>query len=475
MTPKQLKQALREDEELNIWKGKQAIMAKPPKITQISNANWSYIRNRLYLLNRQMQERIGYYENGRRPKANIHFHSQKRNRKGIKNLTHNKREGRECDYFLDLKDREENEFWEAESNINLEEFDKKVRDDYMAFHKRKMPYNAKTSSEAIVNLDNRYTSIESILNALDSLNIPMKPLHISIHRDEGRGKNPLTQEIEKNYHAHIVFANYDFNTHRTLQRTIHKNEFRNFSQKLAKALRMEYNKKYLGNGKKVASSPNPRHLNRYQLEHRTNNNALRAIDLLKEKELEDFKNSYQFKSMIENTQKKEKERNFVRNLVSKSSKQIEQDLIKDFQELQDLRVNNANLDKYCEIKGIWELESNLFNGFDSVYSIKPILNYAKNTPQDKLAQELAQAIDEKKELEAEYELKREQRRKEAEAKQREQEKQQAEAKAKNAEQERIKAQQEREAKERWEAKLKELKERQAIRKEIKPKDRGMDR
>lgn len=475
MTPAQLRQKLREEEELNIWKGKKVITAKPPKVTQISMANWSYLRNRLCLLDRQTQERIGYYENGRRPKANINFHSQKRNRKGIKNLAHNKREGRECNYFLDSKDREKNEFWEAESNINLETFDKKVRDDYLAFHKRKMPYNAKTSSEAIVNLDNRYTSVESILNALDSLNMPMKPLHISIHRDEGRGKNPLTQEIEKNYHAHIVFANYDFNTHRTLQRTIHKNEFRNFSQKLAKALRMEYNKKYLKNGKVATSSPNPRHLNRYQLEHRTNNNALRAIDLLKEKELENFRDSYQFKSMIENAQKKEKERGFMRNLVSKSSKQIERELIKDFKELQDLRINNADLDKYCEIKGIWKLESSVFNGFDSVYSIKPMLNYARNTPQNKLAQELAQAIYEKKEREAEYKLKQEQIRKEAEAKKREQERQQAEFKVKKIEQERIKAQQEKEAKERLEAKIKELRDKQAARKEVKPKDMGMDR
>lgn len=296
-------------------------------------------------------------------KANINFSSSKTFKNNTKNKlnnfkkyqkflhfsqAHNKREGQECEYFLPKMQRERNEnqailqnelkpFYKLSHSFlnpyeySLKDIDAHIRQDYKNFHKRAMPYNAKPLTEAIMNLEGQHTA-QDIEKALKSLDLPLKPLHISIHRDEGH-KDNKTGKIIKNYHAHITFLNYDFKTHRTQLRTIHKAEFSKFKEKLAKALNMDFNEK----------SPNPRHLNRYQLEHRTQESGKTMLKEIRKLELEkfksdlvqEFKKESLFKSVF-----KGKER-----ILKEFQKQV-----KEFETIQELRQNNQKLDRILKEK-----------------------------------------------------------------------------------------------------------------------------
>ncbi len=276
-------------------------------------------------------------------KANINFSSSKKFKNTsakkykifLKNAKeHNERQGKECEYFLPKNKREQNEhkqiyneqsFKILNSDYDLVEIDKKIREDYKAYHKRSMPYNAKPLTEAIINLERHHNSTH-ILEALKKLNLGIEPIHISIHRDEGHKDNKTGKTI-KNYHAHIIFLNYDFKTHRTQLRKIHKNEFRNFNQKLASALNMDYNTK----------SPNPRHLNRYQLEYRTQMQGFNILQEIKKLELEKFKSE-----LVQEYNKENIFKSVFRG-YKRTVKEFEE-YVKDFQEIQELRSKNENLD-----------------------------------------------------------------------------------------------------------------------------------
>lgn len=225
-------------------------------------------------------------------KGNLHFgtranYSKRNLAKGISaKIQHNERKNeKELDYLLPENQREPNEYLELGEkqkeflkNKNLEMnfesllrgFEKEARSDYEKYHKRKMPKNSQVLQEAVLNLESHHT-IQDIKKALHDSKFPLKAVHIAIHRDEGH-KNELTGETIKNYHAHIIFRNYDFNTHRTILRGLSKQEFRECQEKLIKALGMEINQ----------DKKERRHLSRYQLQYKKEKQAKELLNALRE-------------------------------------------------------------------------------------------------------------------------------------------------------------------------------------------------
>ncbi|TKX28267.1 hypothetical protein CQA38_08450 [Campylobacter sp. MIT 12-5580] len=228
----------------------------------------------------------------RKAKGNIHFATYSRlskqsKRGGIKRiLAHNKRE-QEVSYLLPQEQREANEYTpfterqaEALKKRNIEPtqenffigYEKEIRNDYEKFHKRKMPKNSQPFVEAVLNLEAHHT-IQDIQNALKQSNFPLQAVHIAIHRDEGH-KDELTDETIKNYHAHIIFKNYDYNTHRTILRGLDKKEFSQCQQRLIKALGMQINKE----------QKSTRHLSKWQMIHRKEKQAERLLKEIRQYE-----------------------------------------------------------------------------------------------------------------------------------------------------------------------------------------------
>jgi len=112
-----------------------------------------------------------------------------------------------------------NDNWECEGHIPNAELLQKIKDDYMAFHGKKLPANATPIREAVVVLEKGRTMEQLLQGAREcEKQFGLMVRSISIHRDEGH--SPINQdgtfgEFIPNEHAHITFLWYDFETHKT--------------------------------------------------------------------------------------------------------------------------------------------------------------------------------------------------------------------------------------------------------------------
>lgn len=279
-----------------------------PKLTkeQWEELRWRVKRNKD---NPQFKEAIANISPRTNTKGNLHFGTRatysKRNRaKGVKFwIKHNHRQNEnELSYLLPKEERESNEYTPLSQNqielLNkhrleptkesyLIGYEKEMRADYKKYHGRKMPSNSQPLIEAILNLQSHHT-IADIKKALQEANMPLTAIDIAIHRDEGH-KNELTGETIKNYHAHIIFKNYNYETHRTILRTLNKKEFRECKERVIKALGMPLNKE---KKKKF-------HSTRYQLQRQKEKRA--------EQLLRDLRNYKKEQSRIKECHKQRKD------------------------------------------------------------------------------------------------------------------------------------------------------------------------
>lgn len=111
-----------------------------------------------------------------------------------------------------------------------------IYEDYKLHHGRKLNTKATPIREAVVNLNENH-KMEDLINLSQMLenDYQMKVLHIAIHRDEGHIDKDGKENI--NYHAHLVFHNYDFDKHITIKRD--KDVMRKLQTDVAKNLGME--------------------------------------------------------------------------------------------------------------------------------------------------------------------------------------------------------------------------------------------
>lgn len=225
-------------------------------------------------------------------KGNLHFattstYSKRNKAKGISfRIRHNERkEEQEPSYLLPESEREPNEFQAMKEQTKeflksqnlspdyesfLKAYEQKIKDDYKKHHNQRMQDKAQPLKEAVLNLEKHHT-INDIRKALKESNFPLQAAHIAIHRDEGY-KHELTGETIKNYHAHIIFVNYDFDKHRTILRDIRKADFCKSKERLIKALGMEIN----------AEKKAKKHLSRYQLQYKKEKIAHKLLIDLRE-------------------------------------------------------------------------------------------------------------------------------------------------------------------------------------------------
>ena len=132
-----------------------------------------------------------------------------------------------------LKNDDVNEYHRFTS---ISETRKAIYEDYKLHHGRKLNTKATPIREAVVNLNENH-KMEDLINLSQMLenDYQMKVLHIAIHRDEGHIDKDGKENI--NYHAHIVFHNYDFDKHITIKRD--KDVMRKLQTDVAKSLGME--------------------------------------------------------------------------------------------------------------------------------------------------------------------------------------------------------------------------------------------
>jgi hypothetical protein len=132
-----------------------------------------------------------------------------------------------------LKNDDVNEYHRFAS---ISETRKAIYEDYKLHHGRKLNTKATPIREAVVNLNENH-KMEDLINLSQMLenDYQMKVLHIAIHRDEGHIDKDGKENI--NYHAHIVFHNYDFDKHITIKRD--KDVMRKLQTDVAKSLGME--------------------------------------------------------------------------------------------------------------------------------------------------------------------------------------------------------------------------------------------
>ncbi len=132
-----------------------------------------------------------------------------------------------------LKNDDVNEYHRIAS---ISETRKAIYEDYKLHHGRKLNTKATPIREAVVNLNENH-KMEDLINLSQMLenDYQMKVLHIAIHRDEGHIDKDGKENI--NYHAHLVFHNYDFDKHITIKRD--KEVMRKLQTDVAKTLGME--------------------------------------------------------------------------------------------------------------------------------------------------------------------------------------------------------------------------------------------
>ena len=99
---------------------------------------------------------------------------------------------------------------------NIKTVERDIYADYLEHHGRRLNSKATPIREAVINLNENHimADVEKLCVTLQQ-EFKIQPLHIAIHRDEGH-KNDEGENIY-NYHAHVIFSNYDFQTHRSIK------------------------------------------------------------------------------------------------------------------------------------------------------------------------------------------------------------------------------------------------------------------
>ena len=260
-----------------------------------------------------------------------------------------------------LKNDDVNEYHRIAS---ISETRKAIYEDYKLNHGRKLNTKATPIREAVVNLNENHTmeDLKKLSEMLDK-DYQMKVLHIAIHRDEGHIDK--TGEEKINYHAHIVFSNYDFDKHITIKRD--KDVMRKLQTDVANCLGMERGEE---NSQKV------------RLDHRQYKRAMQEVEEktkelqreLKEVKQENTELKYSFKEMqktitsLENLTAEQKRELHSLNSKVKNEKAEYEELLK---KLDDLKQGNAP--KTNEIvlddKSIPEKEKEVLKQFTSDLTI----------------------------------------------------------------------------------------------------------
>lgn len=230
-----------------------------------------------------------------------------------------------------LKNDDVNEYHRIAS---ISETRKAIYEDYKLHHGRKLNTKATPIREAVVNLNENHTmeDLKKLSEMLDK-DYQMKVLHIAIHRDEGHIDKDGKENI--NYHAHIVFSNYDFDKHITIKRD--KDVMRKLQTDVANCLGMERGEE---NSQKV------------RLDHRQYKRAMQEVEEktkelqreLKEVKQENIELKYSFKEMqktitsLENLTVEQKRELHSLNSKVKNEKAEYEELLK---KLDDLKQDKA--------------------------------------------------------------------------------------------------------------------------------------
>ena len=217
---------------------------------------------------------------------------------------------------------------------SISETRKAIYEDYKLHHGRKLNTKATPIREAVVNLNENHTmeDLKKLSEMLDK-DYQMKVLHIAIHRDEGHIDKDGKENI--NYHAHIVFSNYDFDKHITIKRD--KDVMRKLQTDVANCLGMERGEE---NSQKV------------RLDHRQYKRAMQEVEEktkelqreLKEVKQENTELKYSFKEMqktitsLENLTAEQKRELHSLNSKVKNEKAEYEELLK---KLDDLKQDKA--------------------------------------------------------------------------------------------------------------------------------------
>jgi hypothetical protein len=184
-------------------------------------------------------------------KASINIQPSK-----ITALLHNERVF-DVEYTIDSEDK--NEYKRIQ---DLSEYLASVKDDYKAHHGRKLNTKAQPIREAVLNLNKEHnlSDVEALAEQIKE-QFGIEPLHLAVHRDEGY-KDDNGEKVY-NYHAHVVFGWYDFETHRSIK--LDKSDMRKMQDLTAKSLKMQR-----GESKEITK--------RERLNHRQYKRAMREAD-----------------------------------------------------------------------------------------------------------------------------------------------------------------------------------------------------
>ena len=239
-----------------------------------------------------------------------------------------------------------------------------IYEDYKLNHGRKLNTKATPIREAVVNLNENHTmeDLKKLSEMLDK-DYQMKVLHIAIHRDEGHIDK--TGEEKINYHAHIVFSNYDFDKHITIKRD--KDVMRKLQTDVANCLGMERGEE---NSQKV------------RLDHRQYKRAMQEVEEktkelqreLKEVKQENTELKYSFKEMqktitsLENLTAEQKRELHSLNSKVKNEKAEYEELLKKLDDLKQDKAPKTN-ESILNDKSIPEKEKEVLKQFTSDLTI----------------------------------------------------------------------------------------------------------
>lgn len=248
-----------------------------------------------------------------------------------------------------IKNDDVNEYHRIAS---ISETRKAIYEDYKLHHGRKLNTKATPIREAVVNLNENHTmeDLKKLSEMLDK-DYQMKVLHIAIHRDEGHIDKDGKEKI--NYHAHLVFHNYDFDKHITIKRD--KDVMRKLQTDVAKSLGME---RGLENSQAV------------RLDHRQYKRAMQEVEIktkeikkenevlkeeLKEVKQENTELKYNFKEMqktitsLENLTVEQKKELHSLNSKVKNEKAEYEELLK---KIDTLTVEKEHYKAVVELKEV---------------------------------------------------------------------------------------------------------------------------
>ena len=260
-----------------------------------------------------------------------------------------------------LKNDDVNEYHRIAS---ISETRKAIYEDYKLNHGRKLNTKATPIREAVVNLNENHTmeDLKKLSEMLDK-DYQMKVLHIAIHRDEGHIDK--TGEEKINYHAHIVFSNYDFDKHITIKRD--KDVMRKLQTDVANCLGMERGEE---NSQKV------------RLDHRQYKRAMQEVEEktkelqreLQEVKQENTELKYSFKEMqktitsLENLTAEQKRELHSLNSKVKNEKAEYEELLKKLDDLKQDKAPKTN-ESILNDKSIPEKEKEVLKQFTSDLTI----------------------------------------------------------------------------------------------------------